>query len=404
MPNSNVNFRRVLHGYDPAQVDQHVNQLSQESAVVWQEAAERTLQVNKLEAANDQLKGEVKRIAQRAHALEELQMEAAAPTYEGLGERIISILTLAGEEAIELRTRAQADAVSQHALAYESALATRQDADDYAMVTRNATDDEAAQILEDTRQHADSLLNDAKDQGNGFLNDARQHADSLLNDADRQAMGRQDADRQAMARREEAEAVYERARASSATAAIDFETTLAARRDTSTLDFAAQVTTAEQQLAAVRVRSEQIRHDSEQAQQVAAAKSAQQLDQAMAQAQTLVAEARTKAERIRENSEHELAGATERRDHINAQLSIVRRDLASLGDVARFNPVRLAERAATDPAVAVARARDQQDVVANVRDGKNTPQTADDLGTNELTDNEAGDHKTGPNQMVGAKG
>ena len=393
MPNSNVNFRRVLHGYDPAQVDQHVNQLSQESAVVWQEAAERTLQVNKLEAANGQLKGEVKRHAQRAHVLEEAQMEAATPTYEGLGERIISILTLAGEEAIELRTRAQADAVSQHALAYESALATRQDADDYAMATRNATDDEAARILEDTRQHADCLLNDAKDQGN-----------SLLNDADRQAMGRQDADRQAMARREEAEAVYERARASSATAAIDFETTLAARRDTSTLDFAAQVTTAEQQLAAVRVRSEQIRHDSEQAQQVAAAKSAQQLDQAMAQAQTLVAEARTKAERIRENSEHELAGATERRDHINAQLSIVRRDLAALGDVARFNPVRLAERAATDPAVAVARARDQQDVVANVRDGKNTPQTADDLGTNELTDNEAGDHKTGPNQMVGAKG
>jgi len=53
----------VLHGYDPAQVDQHMNQLSQESAAVWQEAAERTLQVNKLEAANGQLKGDVKRHA-----------------------------------------------------------------------------------------------------------------------------------------------------------------------------------------------------------------------------------------------------------------------------------------------------------------------------------------------------
>ena len=90
-------------------------------------------------------------------------------------------------------------------------------------------------------------------------------------------MARQDADRQTMTRREEAEAVYERARASSAAAAIDFETTLAARRDTSALDFAAQVTTAEQQLVAVRLRSEQIRHDSEKAQQVAAAKAEQQL-------------------------------------------------------------------------------------------------------------------------------
>ena len=404
MPNSNVFFRRVLHGYDPAQVDQHVNQLSQESAAVWQEAAERTLQVNKLEAANGQLKGEVKRHAQRAHVLEEVQMEAATPTYEGLGERIISILTLAGEEAIELRTRAQADAVSQHALAYESALATRQDADDYAMATRNATDDEAARILEDTRQHADSLLNDAKDQGNGLLNDARQHADSLLSDADRQAMARQDADHQAMARREEAEAAYERARASSAAAAIDFETTLAARRDTSALDFAAQVTTAEQQLAAVQLRSEQIRHDSEQAQQAAAAESAQQLEQATAHAQILVAEARAKAERIRENSEHELAGATERRDHINAQLSIVRRDLAAPGDVTRFNPVRLAEPAAADPAAAVVAARHQKDVVADVLDREDTPQTADDLGTDELTDDGAGDHQTVPSQTVGARG
>ncbi|HZL04334.1 MAG TPA: hypothetical protein VFE45_02745, partial [Coriobacteriia bacterium] len=209
---------------------------------------------------------------------------------------------------------------------------------------------------------------------------------------------------QAMARREEAEAVYERARASSAAAAIDFETTLAARRDTSALDFATQVTTAEQQLAAVRLRSEQIRHDSEQAQQVAAAESARQLEQAMAQAQTLVAEARAKAERIRENSEHELAGATERRDHINAQLSIVRRDLTALGDVTRFNPVRLAEPAAADPVAAAVAARDQQGVVADVRDGEDTPRTADDLGTDELTDDEAGDHMTNPSQTAGAKG
>lgn len=370
MSNSNVNFRRVLHGYDPAQVDQHVNQLAQASATVWQEAAERTLQVTKLEATQGQLKKEVERHAHRARALEEAQTEFEAPSYEGLGERIGSILTLANEEAIELRTRAQADAVSQNALADESAMATRQAADDYATATRNAADDEVCRILDDARQDADSLLNDARDQGNGLINDAKQLVASLLDDADRQAMARQDADRQAAAQREEAEAVYERARASSAAAAIDFETTLAARRDASAADFAAQIAAAEQQLAAVRLRSEQIRHDTEQAQQAAAAQAEQQLRQATAQAEAVVAEAKAKAERIRGNSEHELAAATERRDHINAQLSIVRRDLAALGDVKRFNPVRRGQPAAEETKAAAAAGTVPQGTTAEVLDGK----------------------------------
>src|SRR5665811_2014758 len=123
------------------------------------------------------------------------------------------------------RTRAQADAANHHALADESAHATRQSADDYATETRSAVDADVARILEDAKRHADSLLDDA--------------------------------DREAMARREEAEAVYERARAKSAASAVDFETTLAARRDASALEFAAEVTAAEQQLATLRLQSEQ---------------------------------------------------------------------------------------------------------------------------------------------------
>ena len=346
MSDYTVSFRSVLRGYDQAQVDHHMNELAQAAASAWQEATERTRQINDLKAANSQLKSEVEGHAQRARALEEAQMEAAAPTYAGLGERIGSILTLVDNEGYELRTRAQADAANSRALADENALATRQDADEYARETRSAADDEAARILEDARQQADSLLEDAIQQAEGIREDARQEAESLRDDADRQAMARQDADRQAMARREEAEAVYERARAKSAAAAVDFETTLAARREASALEFAAQVTAAEQQLAAVRLRSEQARSDSERAQQEAASKIAQQLEQATARAQTLVAEAKTKAERIRDNSERELAAATQRRDSINAQLSNVRHDLAALGGATRINPIRLAEPAA----------------------------------------------------------
>jgi hypothetical protein len=327
MTDSTNHFRSVLRGYDPAQVDQQVHELAQAAKAARQEAAERTIQVSKLEAAQSQLTSEVERHVQRARALEEEQMKASAPTYATLGERIGSILTLADEEAGEMRVRAQADAANHHALADESALATRQDADRYAAEMHSAAEAEAARFMEDAKQQADSVLDDA--------------------------------DRQAMARCEEAEAVYERARAKSATAAVDFETTLAARRDSSALEFAAEVKAAEQQLATVRIQAEQTHIESEQAQQEASTRSAQQLEQATAHAHALVSEAKTKADRIRGDSERELAAATARRDSINAQLSNVRQMLAALGGVAIANPLavpELAEPAADQPGTPAAAA------------------------------------------------
>ena len=355
MSDYSVSFRSVLRGYDQAQVDQHMHELAQAAASAWQEATERTRQINDLTAANSQLKSEVESYAQRARVLEEAQIEAAAPTYTGLGERIGSVLTLVDNEVNELRIRSQADAANSRALADEDALVTRQDADRYAMEAHSAADDEVARILEDARAQADSLLEDARAQAEGLRDDARQDAERLRDDADRQTMARQDADRQAMARQEEAEALYEQARAKSAAAAVDFETTLATRREASALEFAAQVTAAEQQLGAIRLRAEQARCDSERAQQEAASKIAQQLEQATARAQSLVAEAKAKAERIRDNSERELAAATQRRDSINAQLSNVRHDLAALGGATRFNPMGLPEATAdqSEPAAEV---------------------------------------------------
>jgi DivIVA domain-containing protein len=344
MTDSNAHFRSVLRGYDPAQVDQLVHELTQAAAAARQEAGERTIQVSKLEAAHGQLRTEVEHHAQHARALEEAQKNAAAPTFAGLGERIGSILELADKEASEMRTRAQADAAHHHALADESALATRQSADDYATETRSAVDSEVARILEDAKRHADSLLDDA--------------------------------DRESMARREEAEAVYERARAKSAAAAVDFETTLAARRDASALEHVAEMNAAEQQLAAVQLRSEQLHKESEQAQQEAASRSAQQLEQATAQSLTVVAEAKTKAERIRGDSERELAAATQRRDSINAQLTNVRQMLATLGGAAMVTPLEAAEVAVVHDQVAPE--VEQQVVATNVQGGEDsTPNEAD---------------------------
>jgi chromosome segregation ATPase len=219
-----------------------------------------------------------------------------------------------------------------------------------------------------------------------------------------------DADREAMARREEAEAVYERSRAKSATAAVDFETTLAARRDSSALEFAAEVTAAEQQLATIRVQSEQTRIESEQAQQEAASRSAQQLDQAMTHAHSLVAEAKTKAERIRGDSERELAAATQRRDSINAQLSNVRQMLAALGGVAVGNVAEMADAIAEKPKAAAERPKTatpaQQPKVATPLEAPKVATPAakpqEDV-TDKATDDKADDRKTGPTQPVGTK-
>ncbi|MEP7036625.1 MAG: DivIVA domain-containing protein [Actinomycetota bacterium] len=311
MNESNAQFRSVLRGYDTAQVDQHVNDLTQAAAAARREAGDLSIQVSKLEAAQLQLNSDLQAQREKARGLEEEQKKAAPPTYTDLGQRIGAMLKLADEEGNELRTAAKADAEAHHALADESARATREGADTYAKETRSAADAESARILEDAKRRSDSILDDA--------------------------------DRQATARREEAEAVYERARAKSAAAAADFETTLATRRDTSAQEFAVQIAAAEQQLTAVQQQAEQARSDSEKSLQAAADKSAHKLSEAKAQATAMVSEAKTKADRIRDDSERVLAAASQRRDSINAQLTNVRQMLATLSGGAMVNPTDPAE-------------------------------------------------------------
>lgn len=376
MSDYNVSFRSVLRGYDQEQVDQHMNELAQAAAKSWQEATEHTRQINELMAANAQLKSELESLSERARALEEAQVEAAAPTYTGLGVRIGTVLTLVDNEVNELRIRAQAGAANSRALAEEEALAIRQDAHNYARETRSATEDEATQILDEARAQADNILEDARQQAESLREDARQDAESLRDEADRQARAREDADRQATARREEAEAQYEQARAKAAAAAVDFETTLAARREASAVEFAAQVAAAEQQLGTIRQRSEQARRDSERAQQEAASKIAQQLEQATSRAHALLTEAKAKAERIRDDSERELAAASARRDSITAEIANVRHDLAALGGPTRIDP-RLLEAPAADQDAAAGEV--EQEVPAHVQANG---QTADGNGHN----------------------
>jgi hypothetical protein len=84
----------------------------------------------------------------------------------------------------------------------------------------------------------------------------------------------------------------------------------------------------------VQERADLLGREAEEDRRTAAAESARTLEAARAEAAALVSSAKEQAERIRRDSERELAAATARRDSITAQLSNVRQMLSTLGGAA----------------------------------------------------------------------
>lgn len=283
MTDSRTPFRVVLRGYDPGQVDRRVDEL--ETAV-----DEARSQILHLQERADQLARE------RAAAA---QQESARPaSFEHLGERVGQILTLAEEEADSLRERARREVSEQRAQAEASVEAIRAEVDRYAAQKRSDAETEAARILEDARRAADEL--------------------------------RDAAERDAAARLQEAEAVFEKQRAQAASAAADFETTLARRREKAEEEFATRTREAQQRLGELEQHIERSRAESEAAQSEAAREARRVVEEAGRQAEVIVSEAKAVAERVRAHSERELAAAMQRRDSVNAQLANVRQMLTTL--------------------------------------------------------------------------
>ena len=97
-------FRAVLRGYDPAQVDQVVAELTAAAEAARQEAATVSVQASKLEAGHADLRTQLEAREAQLTKLRESNRTAAAPSFAGLGDRVGQILTLADEEAASLRT------------------------------------------------------------------------------------------------------------------------------------------------------------------------------------------------------------------------------------------------------------------------------------------------------------
>lgn len=293
--NATQEFRTVRRGFDPAQVEEHLTRITKLHTQAVDDAADKTVQIAQLEAELDQLRGRV----------EELQDQlAAAPTpatldYSELGPRISQMLQLAEDEAAEIRATATAEADQLAEQTRQSAEQQRADADLYAQETRSRAEAEATRIIESARTESDDLLDHA--------------------------------DREASARRREAEALYEQQRAAAAAAAADFEATLVARRESATEEFAAQMSAQEKSLEAAREELATAEAEAVRVREEAGTAARNELARAEQEAREVLDSARNHAERVRRDSERELAALASRRDAITDQLTNVRQMLATLG-------------------------------------------------------------------------
>jgi len=282
-------FTTVRRGYDPTEVERAIGQVQSEVADLRSrlEAAEAAAQQARSEAA-----------ASREALLSREAQEPELPTYAHLGERVGQILALAEAEAAEVRDRVLGEVETLRKEAEQEAGALRADADRYAEETRRDAEAEGARVLADARKAADGE--------------------------------RDAAERDASARRAEAEALFEDQRAKAAQAAADFETTLAERRQKATAEFQAQQAATEAELDAMTARNRDTEATLERNRVEAEERIARMLADAEERSSTMINEARASADRVRAESERELAAAAQRRDSINAQLSNVRQMLATL--------------------------------------------------------------------------
>jgi cell division septum initiation protein DivIVA len=271
-------FRVVLRGYEPAEVDRVV-------AALMARAEEAEARVTALEAG----------VAEAASAS---TTPAEPPSYEHLGERVGQILALAEHEALEMRDRAAAETEGIRKLAEQAATDVRDAADQYAEQRKRDADTEATRLLADTRRAADEE--------------------------------RDAAERDAAARRQEGEALFEQQRADAAAAAADFETTLAERRERTAAEFRHQQSATQAQLDDLAQQVESTRAAAQKEQESAEAQARRTIVEAEERADTIIREAKAAADRVRSDSDRELAAATQRRDSINAQLTNVRQMLATL--------------------------------------------------------------------------
>lgn len=325
---SHQGFPHVFRGYDPATVDQHLAQLHQahdaalqDIDAARQEATSSAEELVQARRDHQTLTAELESARQRVAQLEAAAREASQPSFAGLGQRVGAILGLAEEEATEMRDRATRETAELRESADKEASELRAQAGRESDELRASAAEEAKRARAEADGYAADTRSRADLEGVGILEKARARAEAIIDEATREAA----------ARREEAEAYFEQHRATVAQQAADFEAALTQRRELAAAEFGIQLAKNEEHLAGVQARAEQLAGEAMENHAEKTRQAQAVLDQAHAEAGSIVEAAKEQAERIRRESDRELAAATARRDSITAQLSNVRSMLATLG-------------------------------------------------------------------------
>ena len=143
-------FRVVLRGYEPAQVDKRLHELAQ--------------QAEEARASAAQLADRVRQLEQDKQAGGSEQQPVLA-TFDHLGQRVAEMLRLAEEEAHDLLDRGRAALEQERSTVADEVSRQRSDADRHAEERRTDADSEAVRVLEDARKTADDRIDAAELEG-----------------------------------------------------------------------------------------------------------------------------------------------------------------------------------------------------------------------------------------------
>ncbi len=201
-------FRTVLRGYDPAQVEEILDEVfaALEEAVKGGDQAKAD--VVRLTAEHERtrtaLQGDLEQAQARATQLEQVAREAPA-TFENLGSRIGSMLSVADEEASEIRRNAREEAEALRNEAQAAAMSTRMETDHYVERLRAAAEEDAATITEQAQQAAAALRAEAERDAAGI----RERTAALYGEAQTSTEARRaELDRSTAERRQQADAQH----------------------------------------------------------------------------------------------------------------------------------------------------------------------------------------------------
>jgi len=154
-------FKFSRRGYEPEEVDSFIESQNRTLQAAKKDAAERSVELTKLNAALADLRGQ---LGQQSRVMADLKKSSPAPgqAFTDLGERIAQILSLADQEAAEMRTRASAEADEIRERATRAAAELKATTTSYAEQARARADEEAVRIIAQANREAQAVVAEAQ--------------------------------------------------------------------------------------------------------------------------------------------------------------------------------------------------------------------------------------------------